>query len=103
MVPDLRVIDFSQGISGAYCTKLLADAWADVVKAEPPGGDPLRRWTASGADLGGEDGALFRYLCASKRSIVAEVGDAADVAVGADILGGDPGVRPIPLARVGVA
>jgi crotonobetainyl-CoA:carnitine CoA-transferase CaiB-like acyl-CoA transferase len=67
---DLRIIDHSTGIAGPYCSKLFADAGADVIKVEPPGGDPLRAWSASGADLGGRDGALFRYLNASKRSIV---------------------------------
>ena len=37
----LRVIDLSTGITGAYASKLFADAGADVVKLEPPGGDPL--------------------------------------------------------------
>ena len=72
---DLRVVDLSTGIAGAYCTKLLADAGADVVKVEPPEGDPLRRWSASGADLGGDDGALFRFLAGGKRSVVAGPND----------------------------
>jgi len=67
---DLRVIDHASGIAGPYCAKLFADGGADVIKLEAPGGDPLRKWSASRADLGGEDGALFRYLNASKRSVV---------------------------------
>ena len=55
---DLRVVDCSGGIAGGYCSKLFADAGADVVKVEAPEGDPLRRWSATGADLGGRDGAL---------------------------------------------
>jgi len=74
---DLRVLDLSAGIAGAYATKLFADAGADVVKVEAPGGDPLRRWSASGADLGGEDGALFRFLHHGKRSWIAEPGNPA--------------------------
>jgi crotonobetainyl-CoA:carnitine CoA-transferase CaiB-like acyl-CoA transferase len=67
------VVDLSTGIAGAYCTKLLADGGADVIKVEPPEGDPLRRWSASGAEITpGEDGALFNFLACSKRSVVAD-------------------------------
>ena len=67
------VVDLSTGIAGAYCTKLLADGGADVVKVEPPQGDPLRRWSASGADIpAGGDGALFGFLAGSKHSVVAD-------------------------------
>ncbi len=68
----------STGIAGAYATKLFVDAGADVVKVEAPGGDPLRRWSASGTGLGGRDGALFRFLAAGKRSVVAKAGSAQD-------------------------
>ena len=67
------VVDLSTGIAGAYCTKLLADGGADVIKVEPPGGDPLRGWSASGAEISaGEDGALFSFLACSKHSVVAD-------------------------------
>ena len=66
----LRIIDHSSGIAGPYCGKLFADAGADVIKLEAPGGDALRGWSSAAADLGGETGALFRYLNASKRSVV---------------------------------
>ncbi|MDF1554582.1 MAG: CoA transferase [Deferrisomatales bacterium] len=39
---DLRVLDLA-GPSGVYCTKLLADLGADVIRVEPPGGDATRR------------------------------------------------------------
>jgi crotonobetainyl-CoA:carnitine CoA-transferase CaiB-like acyl-CoA transferase len=64
-----RVIELATEIAGPYCAKMLADAGADVVKLEPPGGDPLRHWSASGHELDGADGALFQFLNASKRSI----------------------------------
>ena len=35
------MIDLSTGIPGGYCSKLLADAGADVIKVEPPLGDAL--------------------------------------------------------------
>ena len=67
----LRVLEISAGIAGSYCGKMFADAGADVVKAEPPGGDPMRRWSASAAEIpDGGNGALFGYLNAGKRSVV---------------------------------
>ena len=69
----MRVVDLSSEIAGGYCTKVLADAGADVVKIEAPSGDPLRRWVASGTPLApGADAPLFQYLHASKRSIVGD-------------------------------
>jgi len=84
----LRVVDFSNRIAGAYATKLMADAWAEVVKVEPASGDPLRRWSASGQDLAGRDGALFQFLNTSKRSVVGEPGDARvlELVAGADLV-----------------
>ncbi|MGV0645764.1 CoA transferase [Mycolicibacterium sp. XJ2546] len=67
------VVDLSTGIAGAYCTKLLADGGAQVIKVEPPQGDWLRRWSASGAQIAsGEDGALFSFLAGAKHSVVAD-------------------------------
>ncbi|MGA7469078.1 CoA transferase [Mycobacterium sp.] len=74
------VVDLSTGIAGAYCTKLLADGGATVIKIEPPEGDPLRRWSASGAAIEpGDDGALFSFLAGSKHSVVAEPDTDTDV------------------------
>jgi len=73
---DLRVIELSTGIAGGYATKLFRDAGADVVKVEPPGGDPLRHFTASGRDLAGRDAPLFQFLAAGKRSVIGAPGDA---------------------------
>ncbi len=70
----VRVLEIAAEIAGPYCGKLFADAGAEVIKIEPPEGDQLRRWTSSGHALGeGEDGALFQYLNASKRSVVADL------------------------------
>ncbi|HXY91536.1 MAG TPA: CoA transferase [Acidimicrobiia bacterium] len=85
----LRAVDLSTGVPGAYCTKLLADAGADVVKVEPPGGDPLRAYAASGAlDDVTDGGPLFRYLAAGKRSVVGVPDDShvEELLGGADIV-----------------
>jgi CoA:oxalate CoA-transferase len=44
----VTVLDFGQIFQGPYCTLLLAKAGADVIKIEPPGGEPLRRRAAPG-------------------------------------------------------
>jgi crotonobetainyl-CoA:carnitine CoA-transferase CaiB-like acyl-CoA transferase len=52
---------------------LLADGGAEVIKVEAPAGDPLRRWSASGAGIAPDgDGALFNFLHASKQSVVVD-------------------------------
>ena len=74
------VIDLSVGIAGAYCTKLLADGGAEIIKVESPEGDPLRRWSASGAEIkAGGDGALFSFLASTKRSVVVDPENPDDV------------------------
>ena len=84
---DYLVLDLSSGIAGAYCTKLLADGGADVVKLEPPEGDPLRRWSASGAAIAaGADGALFAFLSSTKQSMVLDPDDDRDLARLGDLL-----------------
>ena len=42
---DLRVLDLSWGIAGALGVLLLAEQGADVIKVEPPGGDPFRDYS----------------------------------------------------------
>lgn len=81
---DLRVVEISDRIAGAYCGKLLTDAGADVIKVEPAGGDPLRRFTASGVQPpDGGNAPLFAYLNAGKRSVTS-ISD--DLLTGADIV-----------------
>jgi CoA:oxalate CoA-transferase len=38
----IRVVDLTRILSGPFCSLLLADMGAEVIKVEPPGGDPLR-------------------------------------------------------------
>lgn len=70
----LRVVEIGGDIATAYTAKMLADAGAEVVRVEPPSGDPLRRRKAStaldgGAPLAeGETGALFHFLNGNKAS-----------------------------------
>ncbi len=88
-----NVVDLSTGIAGAYCTKVLADGGADVVKVEAPGGDLLRRFSASGATIPpDDDGALFQYLAGGKRSVVADPASTVDRTLVADLVRAADGV-----------
>ena len=63
----IRVADFTQALSGPYCTMLLADLGADVVKVEMPGrGDDSRHW---GPPFVGDTAAYFLAVNRNKRSI----------------------------------
>ena len=95
---NIRVVELGTGIAGPYCTKLFVDAGADVVKVEPPGGDPLRWYTAADVDVrdgatGDGAGVLFRYLNAGKRSVIGRPGDADvdELVAGADLVVEDSG------------
>src|SRR5258708_37923285 len=62
----LRVIDLTRVLGGPYCTQILADHGADVIKVEPPAGDEVRDW---GPPVHGEDAAYFVGINRNKRSI----------------------------------
>jgi len=65
----LRVIDFSQGISGPLCGMQLGDLGADVIKVEPPNGDWLRQIPP----FQGTEGAVFVQLNRNKRGIALDL------------------------------
>ena len=71
LLDQVRVVEWSHTIPAAYCTRILADLGADVVKLERPGaGDPLRSAGPFVPSLPyGEDSALFAYLNHGKRSV----------------------------------
>ncbi|MEX0801491.1 MAG: CoA transferase [Dehalococcoidia bacterium] len=74
---DLRVLDLSNGIAGAYCCKLLAGYGADVIKVEPPDGDPTRRRGPFPEDRPHrETGALWLYLNTGKRGLTLDLSQA---------------------------
>jgi crotonobetainyl-CoA:carnitine CoA-transferase CaiB-like acyl-CoA transferase len=60
----MRVIDLSQGLAGPFAAQMLAELGADVIKVEPPTGDPLR----SRAMLDPEDES-FTYANRRKRGV----------------------------------
>ena len=92
----LRVLELGEHLAAPYCTKLLGDLGADVVKVEhPDGGDPTRRRGPFPNDV--EDGdpecsGTFLYFNTSKRSLRLDVGTGAGrdaflaLASGVDVL-----------------
>ena len=68
---DVRILDLTWHISGPYCTKLLADYGADVIKVErPPEGDPARcLGPFLKDDPHPEKSGLFLHLNTNKRSV----------------------------------
>lgn len=65
-IAGLRVIDLSRVLGGPYCTQILADHGADVIKVEPPAGDETRDW---GPPFHDDDAAYFIGTNRNKRSI----------------------------------
>jgi crotonobetainyl-CoA:carnitine CoA-transferase CaiB-like acyl-CoA transferase len=79
---DLRVIDLSLGVAGPYCTKLLADCGAEVIKIEPPAGDVSRRLGPFPEDLPHpEKSGLFLHLNTNKKSVTLDVATTSGVVI----------------------
>lgn len=83
----LRVVEIAGEIAGPYCGKLLAGLGAEVLKLEPPSGDPLRAW---GPFRGGvsepERSGLFEYLNAGKQGCTLDLEDGTDLATARSLL-----------------
>ena len=73
----VRVIDASNFVFGPMATQLLADMGAEVIKVEPPQGDPMRM---VGKSRNARMGSFFLNLNRGKRSVVLDLKQAADVA-----------------------
>ena len=99
----LLVADFSRILAGPYCTMLLGDLGANVIKVESPEGDDTRRWVPPT-----RDGVATYYLAINrnKRSVVLDLRDphdldaAHELARRADVL--VQNFKPGGLARFGL-
>ena len=70
LLAGVRVVDLSQGTAGAYCSKLLGQFGARVIKVEPPEGNPARRLGPFPDDLPDQErSAPFLYLNTNKESV----------------------------------
>lgn len=99
----VRVLDFTQMMTGPLATMLLADSGADVIKVEQPDGDPFRK---SGESAIGNDSAFFLGVNRNKRGIVLDLKSergreaARALAAEADVL--VENFRPSFTAKVGL-
>ena len=71
----LRVIDLSRVLAGPYCTQILADHGADVLKIEPPVGDETRGWGPPFDARG--TASYFHGLNRNKRGCTMDLSDPA--------------------------
>jgi crotonobetainyl-CoA:carnitine CoA-transferase CaiB-like acyl-CoA transferase len=102
----IRVVDLTQVMAGPFCTMLLADLGADVIKVEPPEGDLSRSMGGRRLHMKGNDNAPFLALNRNKRSVVLDLKYAADrdrlwaLIVDADVL--VENFRPGVAERLGI-
>ena len=97
LLSEVSVLDLSIWRPGPYATSLLVGLGADVVKVEPPGGDPMRHYPE-----------LFESVNAGKRSIMLDLKEpdgagrrrALELAAEADVI--VEGFRPGVMARLGL-
>jgi crotonobetainyl-CoA:carnitine CoA-transferase CaiB-like acyl-CoA transferase len=100
----IRVLDLTQALAGPFCTMLLGDLGADVIKLEPPvTGDQSRQW---GPPFVGSESSYFLSVNRNKRSVALDLKQpAAGVAAQALALASDVVVesfRPGTAERLGL-
>jgi crotonobetainyl-CoA:carnitine CoA-transferase CaiB-like acyl-CoA transferase len=71
----VRVLDLSRVLAGPWATMVLADMGADVIKIEPPEGDPTRGW---GPPFVGETAVYYFSANRNKRSVILDLNRADD-------------------------
>jgi crotonobetainyl-CoA:carnitine CoA-transferase CaiB-like acyl-CoA transferase len=84
----IRVLDLSEGIAGPFCTKVLADYGAEVIKVERPGGDAARTMGPFPPNTRAPDaGGLFLHLNTNKLGVVIDIDRPAGADVMRDLIG----------------
>jgi crotonobetainyl-CoA:carnitine CoA-transferase CaiB-like acyl-CoA transferase len=66
----VRILDLTQFLSGPFCTQILADLGADVIKVEPPDGDLTRRLPPH---FVGDESAYYLHVNRNKRDVVVDL------------------------------
>ena len=79
LLSGIKVIDMTEALAGPYCSMMLGDLGADVIKVERPGtGDQSRKW---GPPFIEGESAYFLSVNRNKRSIELNIKDEADNSV----------------------
>ena len=98
----IRVLDFTAFVSGPYCTRLLADMGAEVIKVEPPSGDLMR----AASPVRDGRSAMFGQVNCGKKSVVLDLKQPRAVAAARDLAAKSDVVvenfRPGVMARLGL-
>jgi crotonobetainyl-CoA:carnitine CoA-transferase CaiB-like acyl-CoA transferase len=99
----VRVVDFTQVLAGPYGTSLLGDFGADVIKVEPPGGEPFR--AIDNLIAPGESGYYYG-INRSKRAMTLNLKDPAGRTIVERLVRESDvvvvGFRPAAVARIGL-
>ncbi len=79
----LKVIDLTRVLGGPYCTMILSDHGAEVIKVEPPQGDEVRDWGPPFLEHedGSRDASYFLGVNRNKRSVALDISKPEGVAV----------------------
>src|SRR3982750_1061113 len=86
LLDGLTVLDFTRVLAGPYCTRLLADLGARVVKVERPGeGDDTRRGYLQLEETRGDQATYFVRVNAGKHSVAVDLSRPEGRAVAVDL------------------
>lgn len=102
----IRILDFSQVVSGPYAAQLLGNQGAEVIKVEPARGDQLRKIFKTGSQPADADSAAYELVNRGKRSVSIDLKNPAGrdailgIAAGCDVL--LENFRPGVMGRLGL-
>ena len=102
----IRILDFSQVVSGPYAVQLLANQGAEVIKVEPARGDQLRKIFKTSSQRPDADSAAYELVNRGKRSVSIDLKNPAGrdailkIAAGCDVF--LENFRPGAMARLGL-
>ena len=102
LLSGLRILEIGHFVAAPFCTRLLADLGAEVIKIEPPGGDPVRQW---GKQINGQ--SLWWSLHGrNKRSMTLNLKHPKSAAIVLRLIGGCDALvenfRPGQLEKLGL-